>query len=242
MGFRTCPFSIDARRAWRVSVKVRGLGLPWTCNPCAIVGLVHHQWYMVRARPEQSYKPLENLQESEIYILKDEIQVLLSRNPQKRLKSWVSGSPLKLPVLQSTRAFASLLVCFPVLSGSHTDPIRCSNPIFFIKRWFFFLSIKEYWSVDIDYHISELNSFSLLKKPFPISGCFITFPYPWYFVERSFHLDSAVTALAVQQRLCCQPVFLDTQQSAPRSAGVCIDSLCCTPESNIMVYVTYNSI
>lgn len=50
--------------------------------------------------------------------------------------------------------------------------------------FFFSLSIKEYWSVGIDDHTPELNYFSLLKTPFPISGRLLILPHPLVFYRR----------------------------------------------------------
>lgn len=125
----------------------------------------------------QSYRLLEYLQETKIHILEDEIQIQLSRNP---------GTPPQFG--EFARAICCLLYYralmhflqfffFPMHRGSNTNSVRCLNPIVLIKIWFyFFLSIKKYLSIGTDYHIPELNYFSLLKKPFLISGCFIILP------------------------------------------------------------------
>lgn len=133
------------------------------------------------SRPTQSYQLLEYLQETKIHILEDEIQIQLSRNPgtPPQLLGF-AGAICCLLYYRALTCFLQLFF-FPMHRGSNTNSVICLNPVFLVKRWFYlfiFLSIQKYLSIAADYHIPKLNCFSLLKKPFLISRCFIILPLP----------------------------------------------------------------
>lgn len=97
----------------------------------------------VHSRPMQSCKLLEYLQDSKIHILKDEIQIQLSRKPGRLPQNLAFQEPFAASVLCSSKALTPSLTFSPPHNGSKVNPIRCLNPVFSGRRWFFLLPFNK---------------------------------------------------------------------------------------------------
>lgn len=150
------------------------------------------------SRPTQSYQLLEYLQETKIHILEDEIQIQLSRNPgtPPQLLGF-AGAICCLLYYRALTCFLQLFF-FPMHRGSNTNSVICLNPVFLVKRRFYFI-----FSVNTEIlihrrrlpHTKVELLFSAQKTISDFRVLHHSPPTPWHFVESSFHLCSSVVVI-----------------------------------------------